>query len=465
MTSSSSSAASHDFDLLVIGAGSGGVRAARMAARHGARVAVVEERYLGGTCVNVGCVPKKLLVHAAHFAHDFEDAQGYGWTVEAPRHDWNALREAKDAEIARLNDVYARLLDDAGVTRLAGHARLVDAHRVALGERRLSAETLLLATGSWPHMPDIPGIEHAVSSNEVFHWKELPGQVAIVGGGYIACEFAGILHGLGVDVTLLYRGSLFLRGFDDDVRRQVAAAMREDGIDVRFGVNVDAIHRADYGLRLDLTTDEVLECEQVLFATGRRPLTDDLGLDAAGVERGSKGEIRVNAYSRTNVPHIWAIGDCTDRLNLTPVAIHEAMCFVRTVYGGEPSAPDYHDVPSAVFSQPPIASVGLTEAEARERHGQVDVYRASFKPLLHALTGRELRMLVKLVVDRASDRVLGCHLVGPDAPEMVQGFATAIRCGARKADLDATVGIHPTSAEELFTLRDPEPAAPSEADA
>lgn len=458
---------SYDYDLFVIGAGSGGVRAARMSAGNGARVAVAENTYLGGTCVNVGCVPKKLLVHAAHFAHAFEDAAGYGWRTGPAHHDWAALMAAKDAEIRRLNQAYGRILADAGVEVVQGRAALEDAHTAVVGGRRLRGETLLVAVGSWPELPEIPGIEHAVTSNELFAWKELPGHVAIVGGGYVGCELAGILHGLGVDVTVLYRGPLFLRGFDEELRRHLAHAMREAGVDLRFDADVTALEREGEGLRLRLADGGTLECEQALFATGRRPLTDGLGLEAAGVERGRHGEILVDAYSRTSAPGVWAVGDCTDRMNLTPVAIHEAMCFVETAFGGTPTAPDYHDVPSAVFSDPPLAVVGLTEAEACARHGEgaVDVYRSDFRPLLHSLTGREVRMHVKLVVERASDRVLGCHLLGPDAPEMVQGFAAAIRCGARKADLDATVGIHPTSAEEILTLSGPEECAPSEAPA
>jgi glutathione reductase (NADPH) len=449
-----------DVDLFVIGAGSGGVRAGRMSAAAGARVAVAEERYLGGTCVNVGCVPKKLLVYASHFAEDFEDAAGFGWTVGKRHFDWPALIAAKDAEILRLNDVYARLLDDAGVERIEGRAHLVDPHTVEVAGRRITAENVLVATGGWPYLPETPGIEHAITSNEIFYLKELPRRLLVVGGGYIAVEFAGILHGMGSHVVQCYRGPLFLRGFDDDVRRHLAEEMRKKPIDLRFETDVVGIEKTDAGLRVELTSGDMLETDVVLYAVGRVPLSADLGLESAGVEIGPKGEVRVDAYSRTNVPHIWAIGDVTDRVNLTPVAIHEGMALARTLFGGEPTKPDHRDVPSAVFSQPSIGSVGLTEAEARERYGEVDVYRSVFRAMKHTLSGRDEKTLMKLLVDRATDRVVGCHMVGPEAGETVQGLGIALKCGATKAQFDATIGIHPTSAEEFVTMR--EPVAPSE---
>ena len=446
-------ARSYDYDLFSIGAGSGGVRACRMAAAAGARVAVAEERYLGGTCVNVGCIPKKLLVYASHCRYDFEDAEGLGWTVGPRRFDWPTFIARKDREIARLNGVYARLLDDAGVTRIEGRARLVDPHTVAAGDRRYTAEHVLVATGSWPSMPATPGIEHAISSNEAFHLPELPRRIVIVGGGYIAVEFAGIFNGMGTAVTQLYRGALFLRGFDDDVRIALADEMRHRGIDLRFGHDVTGIERAGDGLRVHVTGGHTLEADYVLYATGRRPHTVDLGLERAGVEIGPGGEVVVDAYSRSSVPSVWAIGDVTDRRNLTPVAIHEAMAFARTVFGGTPTRPDHEDVAACVFSQPSIGTVGLTETDARARYEAIDVYRSSFRPLKHTITGRAETTVMKLVVDRASDRVVGCHMLGPDAGEIIQGFAVAVKCRATKAQLDATVGIHPTAAEEFVTMR------------
>jgi len=447
-------ASAYDYDLFTIGAGSGGVRASRVAAGSGARVAVAEERYLGGTCVNVGCIPKKLLVYASHFAEDFEDAAGFGWTVGERRFDWARLIANKNQEIERLNGVYKRLLDQAGVTHIEGRARLVDAHTVQVGEQRHTAEHILVATGGWPSLPEIPGIEHAISSNEAFFLPHLPERVIVVGGGYIAVEFAGIFHGQGAAVTQLYRGPLFLRGFDEDVRQALSREIGKSGIDLRFDTNVTRIDEAAGGLRATLTDGSTLDADCILYATGRRPLTDDLGLEAAGVALDAKGAITVDDYSRTNVESIWAIGDVTDRVNLTPVAIHEAMAFVRTVFGGTPTKPDHEDIASAVFSQPPIGTVGLTEAEARTRYGEIDVYRSSFRPLKHTLTGRDTQSLLKLIVDRASDRVVGCHMVGPEAGEIIQGFAVALKCRATKAQFDATIGIHPTTAEEFVTMRE-----------
>jgi glutathione reductase (NADPH) len=444
-----------DFDLFVIGAGSGGVRASRVSAGLGARVAVAEERYLGGTCVNVGCIPKKLFVYAAHFAQDFEDAAGFGWSVGERSFDWQRLLANKDREIERLNGVYARLLDAAGVTRIEGRARLVDAHTVEVGERRYRAEHVLIAVGGWPTLPAIPGIEHAKSSNEMFHLKELPRRALVVGGGYVAVEFAGILHGLGVEVTQLYRGELFLRGFDDDARTALAEEMRKQGIALRFGANPARLERRGAALRAVLEDGSALDTDLVLYATGRRPLTADLGLEGVGVELDANGAVVVDAYSRSSVPSVWAIGDATDRLQLTPVAIHEAMCVAQTLFGGRPTRPDHENVASCVFGIPPLASVGVTEAQARARHGDVSIYRTRFRPLKHTLSGRDEQTLMKLVVDRRSDRVLGAHMVGPDAGEIIQGIAIAVKLGATKAQFDATVGIHPTAAEEFVTMRTP----------
>jgi glutathione reductase (NADPH) len=443
----------YDYDLFVIGAGSGGVRAGRMSATYGARVAVAEERYLGGTCVNVGCIPKKLLVYAAHFRDDFQDAAGFGWSVGERRVDWGMLIANKDREIARLNGVYRRLLQIAGVDIIEGRAHLLDAHTVAVGAARYTAAHILIACGGWPAMPDIPGIGHAITSNEAFHLDRLPERVLIVGGGYIAVEFATIFHGLGVDVTLLYRGPLFLRGFDDDLRRVLASEMSKRGIALRFDARVEHIELSDGTCCAQLTDGPVLEAEQIMFATGRLPNTRGLGLETVGVTLNEKGAVVVDAYSRSTVPHIFAVGDCTDRLNLTPVAIAEGQAVAETLFRNNPSKPDYANVPTAVFSHPSIGTVGLTEAAARAQHARIDIYTSTFRPLKHTLSGRDEHTFLKLVVDADTDRVLGCHMIGPDAGEIIQGFAVALKCGATKAQFDATVGIHPTAAEEFVTMR------------
>lgn len=444
----------YDYDLFTIGAGSGGVRASRTSAGFGARVAVAEERDLGGTCVNVGCVPKKLFVYAAHFAEDFCDAAGFGWSVDERRFDWSRLLTNKNAEIARLNDVYARLLDDAGVERIVGHATVIDPHTVEIDGRRVTAANLLIATGGWPSLPDIEGIEHAISSNDAFHLERLPRRAIIVGGGYIAVEFAGIFHGLGVDVAQLYRGPLFLRGFDDDVRSTLAEEMKKKGIDVRFHANPARIEKRSSGLVAILEDGSETEADLILYATGRHPLTRGLGLEEAGVRLDDRGAVVVDGYSQSSVPSIWAVGDATDRIALTPVAIAEGTALANTLFNDKPTQPDHEDVPSAVFSQPAIGSVGLIEAAARARYGAVDVYRSRFRSLKHALSGRDEQTMMKLVVDRASGRVVGCHMVGPEAGEIIQGFAVALKCGATKAQFDATIGIHPTSAEEFVTMRE-----------
>ncbi|MGH0029429.1 MAG: glutathione-disulfide reductase [Myxococcota bacterium] len=447
--------AQYDYDLFTLGAGSGGVRASRISAGYGARVAVAEERYLGGTCVNVGCIPKKLFVYASHLREEVEDARGFGWTVGPQTHDWKTLIANKDQEIERLNGIYARLLDGAGVTRMEGRARLLDEHTVDVGGRRVTAEHILVATGGWPHVPDIPGIEHAITSNEAFYLEELPRRVVVVGGGYIAVEFAGIFHGLGSQVTQLYRGPLFLRGFDDDMRQGLAQEMRKTDIDLRFDANPAVIEKAADGtLRVTLEDGATLEADVVMYATGRKPLTADLGLEDAKVEMGVQGEILVDEYSRTSVENIWAIGDVTDRIQLTPVAIHEGMCLAATLFDGRPTRPCHENVASAVFSQPPLACVGLTEREARDRYGDVDVYKSRFRELKHTLSGRDAQTTMKLVVDPKTDRVLGAHMLGVNAAEVIQGVAIAMTCGATKAQFDATIGIHPTSAEEFVTMRE-----------
>ena len=448
--------AEYDYDLFVIGAGSGGVRASRMSASYGARVAVAEDRPLGGTCVNVGCIPKKLLVYASHFAADFEDAAaGYGWTVGKRSFDWSSLIENKNKEIERLNGFHENLLTNAGVEILRGRAMIEDPHTVVVGGQRYSAEKILVATGGRPVVPDVPGAELAITSDEAFYLEKLPARVLVVGGGYIAVEFAGIFHGMGADVTQIYRGPLFLRGFDDEVRSFLAGEMRKKRIDLRFDLNIEAIEKTGSGLAAVLTDGSRIEVDQILFATGRTPNTQGLGLEEAGVVLDEKGAISVDEYSRSSTPSIYAIGDVTDRIALTPVALHEAMCLASTLYLDKPLSPDHEDVPSAVFSQPPIGSVGLTEAEARECYGALDVYVSEFRTLKHTLTGSDEKMFMKLIVDRASERVVGLHVVGPEAGEIVQGFAVAIKLKATKADFDATIGIHPTAAEELVTMRSP----------
>jgi len=448
--------ADRDFDLFVIGAGSGGVRAARFSAQRGARVAVAEERYLGGTCVNVGCVPKKLFVYAAHVKHEMHDASaGYGWTIGETSFDWPTLRDNKTREIERLNGIYEGLLRDAGVEHFEGRASIVDAHTVDIAGQRHTADNILVATGGWPTIPEIPGAEWAVTSNELFFLDELPRKLIVVGGGYIAVEFACIFDGLGVDVVQLYRGPLFLRGFDGDVRTHLAEQIGVRGVDLRFETNVVSIEKQGQGIVASLTDGSTLEADLILFATGRHPNVSNLGLEDVGVELAEDGSIRVDAYSRTNVPSIWAIGDVTNRINLTPVAIHEGVCLSETLFADNPRSPDHENVPAAVFSQPPVGTVGLTEEQARARHPGIDVYRSTFRALKQTLTGGGERTLMKLIVERESDRVLGLHMVGPDAGEIVQGFAVAIKAGATKADFDATIGIHPTSAEEFVTMRTP----------
>jgi len=444
-----------DYDLFVIGAGSGGVRASRVAASLGARVAVAEESNLGGTCVNLGCVPKKLFVYAAHYRDDFEDAAGFGWSLGDRSFDWPSLVANKDREIARLNGIYRRLLVDAGVDLIEEHACVHDAHTLEVAGRTITAANILIATGSQPSMPDIPGIELALSSDQIFHLAELPRRIVVVGGGYIAVEFAGIFHALGVATTQLYRGPLFLRGFDDDVREFLAAEMRARKLDLRFEARVSSIERSGGGLRVKLDDGSFLETDAILYATGRVPKTRGIGLEQAGVELNAKGAVNVDAFSRSSVPSIWAIGDATDRINLTPVAIHEGTCVAKTLFGGVETRPDHTGVASAVFSQPPIGTVGPTEAVAREIHGEIDVYRSTFRALKHTLSGRAERTLMKLIVDCASDRVVALHMVGADAGEIIQGFAVALKCGATKAQFDATIGIHPTAAEEFVTMRDP----------
>ncbi|MGX5649154.1 glutathione-disulfide reductase [Hydrogenophaga borbori] len=461
----------YDFDLFVIGGGSGGVRAARMAAQRGQRVALAEvlgTDGLGGTCVNVGCIPKKLYSYAAHYHEAFEEAAGFGWRVGEAHFDWATLKANRAKEIARLNGVYANLLSGSGVTRLDGFARLAGDHEIELatlhadgspGHQRFSAAHILIATGGTPHVPHFSGREHVITSNEVFDLDPFPRRLLIVGGGYIACEFASIFNGLGARVTQLYRGEQVLRGFDDEIRHFAAAEMAKAGVDLRLNAGVVDIRKTPDGLVVRCEDGNTFTVDAALYATGRVPNTQGLGLDTAGVAHGAKGEVLVNGRYQTNVPHIRAIGDVTDRVQLTPVALGEAMVVVDDICGPAPGKAaremSYDFVPTAVFTHPSIGTVGLTEAQARERFGDVTVFRSEFKALKHTLSGRTERTLMKLVVDTQSDRVVGLHMVGAEAGEIVQGFAVALKAGATKAVFDSTIGIHPTAAEEFVTMREP----------
>lgn len=444
-----------DYDLFVIGAGSGGVRAARMAAGFGARVAIAEDRYMGGTCVNVGCVPKKLYVYAAQYGKGFEDARGFGWDSNSPRFDWATLRDNKKTEIARLNGIYRKLLDGAGAQLFNGRAHIIDAHTVAVGEQRYCAEKILIATGGWPYIPDFPGSEHAVTSNEIFDLEEFPKRLVIVGGGYIAVEFAGIFNGLGAHTTQLYRGSLFLRGFDEEIRAHAAREIANSGVDLRFEVNVVSISREAAGLKVLLTDGTELQADAVLYATGRKPHLAGLGLENVRVVLNERGTIKVDTQYRSTEPSIFALGDVTGGVELTPVALAEGMSFARRNFGGLEQSVDYDFIPTAVFCQPTIGTVGFTEAEARARFGQIRLFKSSFRPLKHTLSGNNERSFMKLIVDVATDRVVGVHMIGPDAGEIIQGIAIALRAGATKAIFDTTLGIHPTTAEEFVTMREP----------
>ena len=444
----------YDYDLFVIGAGSGGVRAARMAAGFGARVAVAEDRYLGGTCVNVGCVPKKLYVYAAEFGKAFKDAQNYGWRSEAPAFDWATLRDNKKSEIARLNAVYDSLLSGVQAEVFNGRGRIIDAHTVAVGERRYSADKILIATGGWPHIPAFPGSEHAISSNEVFDLETFPERLAIVGGGYIAVEFAGIFNGLGSRVTQLYRGPLFLRGFDADIRAHAAQEIAKTGVDLRFEVNVQSITPGAGGLKLCLSDDTAIEVDAVLYATGRKAKLEGLGLESVKVQLRDDGSIEVDDEYRTSEASIFALGDVTGGIELTPVALAEGMSFARRQFAGLENMVDYDFIPTAVFCQPNIGSVGFTEEEARARFAHIRLFKSTFRPMKHTISGRDEKTFMKLIVDKASDRVVGVHMMGPDAGEIMQGIAIAMRAGATKAVFDSTIGIHPTAAEEFVTMRE-----------
>ena len=449
--------ASYDYDLFVIGAGSGGVRASRMSASYGAKVAVAEERFLGGTCVNVGCIPKKLFSYGSHYPHDAHDAAAYGWNFAEPTLDWPRLIENKNKEIERLNGIYRNILESNGVTLYEARATLIDAHTLDVGGEKVTADKILIATGGKPYMLDTPGIEHAISSDGAFYLEDCPKRVLVVGGGYIAVEFAGIFNGYGAEVTQVYRGELFLRGFDLDVRVHLAREMEKKGIDVRWNTDVQKIEKTDGGLDVTLTSGDTLQVDQVLYAVGRVPNTADMGLEQVGVKMDDSGAIVVDDYFQTSVDNIYALGDIIDRFQLTPVAIGEAMVLSAHLFKGEKQRMDYADIPTAVFSDPPIGTVGLTEEEAHARYGEIEIYRSTFRPLKHTLTGSSEQTMMKLVVDKKTDRVVGCHMVGPDAGEITQGLGIALKCGATKAQFDATVGIHPTSAEEFVTMREPVP--------
>jgi glutathione reductase (NADPH) len=449
--------ADHEVDLFVIGAGSGGVRASRVASSYGARVMIAEEYRVGGTCVIRGCVPKKLLVYASRFADEFEDAAGYGWTVPAPTFHWPTLRDNVAREVTRLEAAYTTTLERFKVKLAKSRAVIEDKHTVRLeatGER-VKTETILIATGGWPHYgPDIPGLEHVISSNETFHLDELPRRIVIQGGGYIAVEFACIFAGLGSEVTLVYRGGNILRGFDDDVREHLRNEMRARGITVTCGHTVTAVEKSGDEFVAQLSDGNKVVADKVMFAIGRRPNVMGLGIENLGCKIHEHGGIEVDEYSRTAISNIYAVGDVTNRVNLTPVAIREGHAFADTLYGGKPTRVDHANVPTAVFSEPELGVIGLTETQAREQLDQVDIYKSSFRPMKATLAGRATRSFMKLVVDGTSGRVVGCHIAGPDAGEMIQLVGVAVKMGATKADFDATMAVHPTAAEELVTMRD-----------
>lgn len=445
----------YDYDLFVIGAGSGGVRAARMASSYGAKVAIAEERYLGGTCVNVGCVPKKLFSYAAHVAADVHNAASFGWRSSSLDFDWPTLRDNKTREIQRLNGIYGSLLENAGVELFNGHAELRGSRTVAVNGREYRSKHILLAVGGWPSIPEFPGSEYAISSNEIFYLDSLPQSAVVVGGGYIACEFASILNGLGVQTTQLYRGPLFLRGFDNEVREVLAEEMRALGVDLRFELNVERIDKQGDSLLLHLTNGTTLETGLVLYATGRKPLLAGLGLESVNVALDDNGYIAVDEQFQTSEPGVYALGDVTGGIELTPVALAEGMTLAANLFNGEQRRLNYEHIPTAIFSHPNVATVGLSEEQARERYGEIAVFTSRFRHLKHTLGDHSGKVFLKLVVERATDRIVGAHIVGDEAAEVMQGIAIAVKMGASKADFDATIGIHPSVAEEFVTMRTP----------
>ncbi len=444
----------YDFDLFTLGAGSGGVAGSRRAGSYGARVAICEESRVGGTCVMRGCVPKKLLVYGAQFSDAFADAAGFGWTVPPPSFDWPSLIAAKNAELDRLEQIYRTMLKNSKVELIEGHGIVTDPHTVEIDGRTYTADKIMVATGGHPTVPDIPGIEHVISSNEALDLPELPRRIVIVGGGYIAVEFAGIFRGLGSEVVEIIRREDLLYGFDDDLRVALAQEMRNRGIEINTRTQVARIEKYPHGYSVFTTQGQEISADLVMYATGRKPNTRRLGLAEIGVEMNREGAVVVDEWQRSTVPNVYAVGDVTDRLNLTPVAIAEGRAIAETLFNNNPVKMDHADVPTAVFSQPPIGTVGLTEEEARRKYGEVDVYAARFRPMKNTLSGRDERTLMKIIVEPASDRVVGCHMLGADAPEIIQGLAIAVKCGATKAQFDQTVGLHPSAAEEFVTMRE-----------
>lgn len=451
----------YDFDLFVIGAGSGGVRASRMAASFGARVAIAEDKYMGGTCVNVGCVPKKLYVYASQFSSAFNDAQGFGWRVNKPDFNWPTLRDNKITEISRLNGIYDSMLNNAGVTVINGRARFIDEHTVAVGDKNFSAEKIIIATGSWPFIPDIPGHEHAISSNEIFDLEEFPKNILVVGGGYIAVEFAGIFNGLGAQTTQLYRGPLFLRGFDHDIRQFAASEIAKSGVELQFNKNITAIEKQTDGRLLAHIDDgSSIVSDTILYATGRKPHLQDLGLENVNITLNENGTIKVDKKFQTSESSIYALGDVTGGMELTPVALAEGMAFAKTHFNNEPTELNYDCIPTAVFCQPSIGTCGLTEEDAKNKYADVTVFETQFRAMKHTIGGRHEKTYMKLIIEDNNNRVVGVHMMGEDAGEIIQGMAIAMKAGATKKDFDDTIGIHPTAAEEFVTMRTPRNESP-----
>jgi glutathione reductase (NADPH) len=446
---------SYDYDLFVIGAGSGGVRASRMAAQYGAKVAIAEDTYLGGTCVNVGCVPKKLFVYGSHVSEEIEAAKGFGWDISEVTFNWQQLRDNKTAEVKRLNGIYGNILSDAGVELIEGKASFIDAHTVSIAGKPYTAERILIAVGGWPKPLEIPGQEHIISSNEAFYLDEFPKRVLVLGGGYVAVEFAGIFAGLGAQTQLVYRGPLFLRGFDEEVRRHVKEEMLHKHIDLKFDTNITSVEKLPSGeLRVALTDGSSVVVDCVMAATGRAPKLEGLGLENTSVELTDKGYIQVNDTFQTSEPSIYAVGDVVGRMELTPVALAEGMALAKYLYNNQPIAVDYANIPTAVFSHPNIATVGLTEEQAKDQYSELDIYTSTFKHMKHTLSGLPEKTFMKLIVDHQTDKVIGCHMVGSDAGEIIQGIAIAMKAGATKTDFDNTIGVHPTAAEEFVTMRE-----------